>query len=174
MARSRSAPSVAALRAEVLRANVEIARRGLARFTFGNASAIDRAQGLVVIKPSGVPYEKLRASTLVVTDLDGAIVRGSLRPSSDLATTTVTPRPSVRGRRTRQVSQVHAAQPSIRAAFNYHRGCVMRRAPRVSCQARPEPTRAEDQRAGSAPYSRFCWHRRLADCPSPRLHAGFL
>jgi L-ribulose-5-phosphate 4-epimerase len=76
----------AALRAVVLRANVEIAKRGLARFTFGNASAIDRSRGLVVIKPSGVPYEKLKAGDLTVTDLDGKVREGKLKPSSDLAT----------------------------------------------------------------------------------------
>ena len=76
----------AALRASVLRANVEIARRGLARFTFGNASAVDRARGLVVIKPSGVPYGTMRASDLVITDLAGHVVDGTLRPSSDLET----------------------------------------------------------------------------------------
>lgn len=78
--------SLGALRASVLEANVEIARRGLAPFTFGNASGIDRARGLVVIKPSGVAYESLRPEDLVVTDLTGAIVDGSLRPSSDLHT----------------------------------------------------------------------------------------
>lgn len=79
-------PSLERLRAEVLQANREIARRGLARFTFGNASAIDRKRGLVVIKPSGVPYEKLTAGRLVVTDLTGRVVEGRLRPSSDLPT----------------------------------------------------------------------------------------
>jgi len=78
--------SLATLRAAVLAANVEIGRRGLAPFTFGNASGIDRARGLVVIKPSGVAYESLSAADLVVTDLSGAIVEGSLRPSSDLPT----------------------------------------------------------------------------------------
>jgi L-ribulose-5-phosphate 4-epimerase len=78
--------SIAALRASVLAANIEIGRRGLAPFTFGNASGIDRARGLVVIKPSGVAYESLEASDLVVTDLEGAVVEGSLRPSSDLQT----------------------------------------------------------------------------------------
>ena len=77
---------LATLRAAVLEANVEIGRRGLAPFTFGNASGIDRARGLVVIKPSGVAYESLSAADLVVTDLDGAIVEGSFRPSSDLPT----------------------------------------------------------------------------------------
>jgi L-ribulose-5-phosphate 4-epimerase len=81
---SRRAP--AALRQAVRSANVELARRGLALFTFGNASAIDRSLGLVVIKPSGVPYAELRPADLVVTDLDGQVVEGTLRPSSDLAT----------------------------------------------------------------------------------------
>ncbi|HEY3934116.1 MAG TPA: L-ribulose-5-phosphate 4-epimerase AraD [Gemmatimonadales bacterium] len=75
-----------ALRDEVLRANVALATSGLARFTFGNASAIDRAAGRVVIKPSGVPYSELTRESMVVTDLDGRVVEGALRPSSDLAT----------------------------------------------------------------------------------------
>ena len=74
------------LREEVLDGNLELVRRGLVLYTFGNASAIDRAQGLVAIKPSGVPYEKMRASHIVVVNLDGKIVEGDLRPSSDLAT----------------------------------------------------------------------------------------
>ena len=74
------------LRTEVLEANLEIVRRGLVLYTFGNASGIDRSSGLVAIKPSGVPYETMKPSDLVVTDLDGKIVEGSLRPSSDLAT----------------------------------------------------------------------------------------
>jgi len=82
--RSRRAPL--ALRTAVCRANVELSRRGLALFTFGNASAIDRASGLVVIKPSGVPYATLKPADLVVTDLHGRVVEGTLRPSSDLAT----------------------------------------------------------------------------------------
>jgi L-ribulose-5-phosphate 4-epimerase len=74
------------LRTEVLEANLEIVRRGLVLYTFGNASGIDRSSGLVAIKPSGVPYESMKPSDLVITDLDGKIVEGSLRPSSDLAT----------------------------------------------------------------------------------------
>jgi L-ribulose-5-phosphate 4-epimerase len=70
----------------VCRANVALAARGLAKFTFGNASAIDRERGLVIIKPSGVPYEELTPATLVVTDLKGTVVSGTLRPSSDLPT----------------------------------------------------------------------------------------
>ena len=79
------------LRQEVLHANQEISRRGLAPHTFGNASGIDRsgAQPLVVIKPSGVDYASLKPADLVVTDLDGKIVEGALRPSSDLDTHTL-------------------------------------------------------------------------------------
>jgi L-ribulose-5-phosphate 4-epimerase len=74
------------LRQEVLEANLELVRRNLVLFTFGNASGFDRASGLAVIKPSGVPYEKLRPEDLVVTDAAGNIVEGDLRPSSDLQT----------------------------------------------------------------------------------------
>jgi L-ribulose-5-phosphate 4-epimerase len=85
-----------ALRHQVLQANQEIARRGLAPHTFGNASGIDRGgidgsgrKPLVVIKPSGVDYARLAPSDMVVTDLDGNIVEGELRPSSDLDTHTL-------------------------------------------------------------------------------------
>lgn len=74
------------LREEVLEANLELVRRGLVLYTFGNASGISRAAGLVVIKPSGVPYESMKPEDLVVTDLEGKVVEGTLRPSSDLAT----------------------------------------------------------------------------------------
>jgi L-ribulose-5-phosphate 4-epimerase len=67
-------------------ANLELVRRGLVLFTFGNASGITRGEGLVVIKPSGIPYEEMKPEHLVVTDLDGRIVEGKLRPSSDLPT----------------------------------------------------------------------------------------
>jgi L-ribulose-5-phosphate 4-epimerase len=82
---------LAALRQQVLRANQEIARRGLAPHTFGNASGVDRSgsEPLVVIKPSGVDYASLTPGDLVVANLDGQIVEGSLRPSSDLDTHTV-------------------------------------------------------------------------------------
>jgi len=74
------------IRQQVLEANVELSRRGLAPFTFGNASAIDRASGVVVIKPSGVPYETMTERDLVAVDLDGNVVEGKRRPSSDLPT----------------------------------------------------------------------------------------
>jgi L-ribulose-5-phosphate 4-epimerase len=74
------------LRASVLEANLELVRRGLVFYTFGNVSGIDRQSGLVVIKPSGVSYDSMLADHMVITDLDGKIVEGHLRPSSDLAT----------------------------------------------------------------------------------------
>jgi len=74
------------LREEVLEANLELIRRGLVIYTFGNASGVDRDKGLVVIKPSGVDFDKLTPENLVVTDLDGRIIEGRLRPSSDLDT----------------------------------------------------------------------------------------
>jgi L-ribulose-5-phosphate 4-epimerase len=74
------------LREEVLEANLELVRRGLVLYTFGNASGISREDGLVAIKPSGVPYEELTPEHMVITKLDGEIVEGDLRPSSDLAT----------------------------------------------------------------------------------------
>ena len=74
------------LREEVLDANLELVRRGLVLYTFGNASGISRADRLVAIKPSGVPYEKLTPADMVITDLDGKIIEGTLKPSSDLAT----------------------------------------------------------------------------------------
>src|SRR5580698_8675007 len=89
------------LRQQVLVANQEIARRGLAPHTFGNASGIDRngSEPLVVIKPSGVDYASMTPADLVVTDLRGKIVEGSLRPSSDLDTHTLLYRefPSIGG-----------------------------------------------------------------------------
>ena len=75
-----------ALREEVLRANLLLPKSGLVLFTWGNVSGIDREAGLVVIKPSGVPYEELTADNMVICDLCGKVIEGDLRPSSDLAT----------------------------------------------------------------------------------------
>jgi L-ribulose-5-phosphate 4-epimerase len=81
-----SKSSLKHLREEVLEANLELVRRGLVLYTFGNASGIDRDKALVVIKPSGVPYNKMKPEHLVVSDLNGRILEGKLRPSSDLPT----------------------------------------------------------------------------------------
>ena len=74
------------LKTEVLEANLELVRQGLVIGTFGNASGISRPDGLVVIKPSGVPYHSMKPEDLVVTDIEGRIVEGSKRPSTDLPT----------------------------------------------------------------------------------------
>lgn len=74
------------LKQAVYEANMELPRRGLVTFTWGNASAVDRKTGLVVIKPSGVAYENLRPADMVVLDLQGNRVEGNLNPSSDAQT----------------------------------------------------------------------------------------
>jgi L-ribulose-5-phosphate 4-epimerase len=74
------------LRQRVLEANLELVRSGLVLATFGNVSGIDRAAGIVAIKPSGVDYARMTAADVVLTDLDGKVVEGKLKPSSDLAT----------------------------------------------------------------------------------------
>jgi L-ribulose-5-phosphate 4-epimerase len=79
-------PVLEQLREEVFEANLELVRRGVVIYTFGNASGIDRESGLVVIKPSGVPYDRMTAADMVVVDMEGKTVEGTLRPSSDLAT----------------------------------------------------------------------------------------
>jgi len=74
------------LKKQVLEANLELPKRNLVTYTWGNVSGIDREKGLVVIKPSGVDYDKLKLTDLVVLDLDGNIIEGKLRPSSDTPT----------------------------------------------------------------------------------------
>ena len=74
------------LKQEVLEANLALVRHGLVIFTWGNVSAIDRSSGLVVIKPSGVEYDAMKADDMVVVDLDGNVIDGRFRPSSDTPT----------------------------------------------------------------------------------------
>lgn len=74
------------LKEEVLEANLALPKHDLVTFTWGNVSGIDRNAGLVVIKPSGVPYDALTIEDLVVVDLEGNVVEGNLRPSSDTPT----------------------------------------------------------------------------------------
>jgi L-ribulose-5-phosphate 4-epimerase len=74
------------LRERAWAANMEIPRRGLAIYTFGNASALDAGAGVAAIKPSGVPYEELAPEHMVLVDLEGKVVEGTLRPSSDTRT----------------------------------------------------------------------------------------
>lgn len=74
------------LRDQVYEANMELPARGLVTYTWGNVSGVDRERGLFVIKPSGVDYDELRPSDLVVCDLEGNKVEGELNPSSDTPT----------------------------------------------------------------------------------------
>jgi len=74
------------LKQKVFEANLDLPKYGLVTFTWGNVSEIDRERGLVVIKPSGVSYEKMTVDDMVVVDLEGNVVEGKLKPSSDLAT----------------------------------------------------------------------------------------
>lgn len=74
------------LKEQVFQANLDLVKHGLVIFTWGNVSGIDRDKGLVVIKPSGVSYEKMKAPDMVVIDLEGNIVEGNLKPSSDTPT----------------------------------------------------------------------------------------
>ncbi|MBP5626435.1 MAG: L-ribulose-5-phosphate 4-epimerase [Bacteroidales bacterium] len=74
------------LKEKVWKANLDLVKHGLVIFTWGNVSAIDRASGLVVIKPSGVDYDTMKPSDMVVVDLDGKVVEGELNPSSDTPT----------------------------------------------------------------------------------------
>lgn len=74
------------LKEKVFKANLDLVKYGLVIFTWGNVSAIDRESGLVVIKPSGVSYDEMKAEDMVVVDLDGRVVEGDLNPSSDTPT----------------------------------------------------------------------------------------
>lgn len=74
------------LREKVFKANLELVHHGLVIFTWGNVSAIDREKGIVLIKPSGVSYDDMKAEDMVMIDLDGNVLEGRLKPSSDTAT----------------------------------------------------------------------------------------
>src|SRR5574344_2995940 len=74
------------LKDKVCKANLDLVKHGLVIFTWGNVSAIDRKSGLVVIKPSGVSYESMKAEDMVVVSLEGKVVEGKLNPSSDTPT----------------------------------------------------------------------------------------
>ena len=74
------------LKKDVCQANLDLVQHGLVLFTWGNVSGIDRKKGLVVIKPSGVSYDNMKPDDMVVVDLDGKVVEGNYKPSSDTAT----------------------------------------------------------------------------------------
>ncbi|CAG4994542.1 L-ribulose-5-phosphate 4-epimerase UlaF [Dyadobacter sp. CECT 9275] len=77
------------LKEQVFEANMEIPKENLAIVTFGNVSGIDRQEGVVAIKPSGVPYNRLKVEDIVIVDLDNVVIEGSMRPSSDTRTHTL-------------------------------------------------------------------------------------
>lgn len=74
------------LKKEVLKANLLLPKHGLVTFTWGNVSAIDREKGIIAIKPSGVEYDEMKEEDIVLVDLEGNVVEGDLKPSSDLMT----------------------------------------------------------------------------------------
>lgn len=74
------------LKKEVLEANLELPKKGLITYTWGNVSGIDREKGLIVIKPSGIEYDNMKVEDLVVVNFDGEVVEGHYKPSSDTAT----------------------------------------------------------------------------------------
>ncbi|MDX1357313.1 MAG: L-ribulose-5-phosphate 4-epimerase [Clostridia bacterium] len=74
------------LKKEVMEANIDLERHRLVGFTWGNVSGIDREEGIVVIKPSGIPYSELKVDQMVVIDLEGNVIEGDMRPSSDTPT----------------------------------------------------------------------------------------
>lgn len=78
--------SIEELKQQVLRANLDLVEHGLVIFTWGNVSGIDRERGLVVIKPSGVSYDNMKAEDMVVVDMEGNVVEGRYKPSSDTPT----------------------------------------------------------------------------------------
>lgn len=78
--------NLSGLKEKVFKANLDLVKHGLVIFTWGNVSSIDREKGLVVIKPSGISYETMKASDMVVVDLEGNQVEGTLKPSSDTPT----------------------------------------------------------------------------------------
>jgi len=91
------------LRQAVCDANRALVTHGLVTLTWGNVSGIDRAAGLVAIKPSGVAYDRLRAADIVLVDLAGTVAEGTLRPSSDTPTHLALRSPRSAGSRTRTV-----------------------------------------------------------------------
>lgn len=74
------------LKKQVYEANMELPKRGLVTYTWGNVSGIDRESGIFAIKPSGVEYEDLKPEDMVLVDLEGNVVEGKYKPSSDTAT----------------------------------------------------------------------------------------
>ena len=123
-----------ALKEEVLEANLRLVREGLVVLTWGNASARDPGTGLVVIKPSGVDSARLKVEDMVVLDLDGTVVEGVCRPSSDTPTHL----------------ELYRAFPEVGGVVHTHSAAAPPRAP----GRRPAPGRASRSRRGATPRAR--------------------
>ena len=74
------------LKQQVYKANIDLVKHGLVIFTWGNVSAIDRDKNVIVIKPSGVSYDNMKSDDMVIVDMEGKVVEGKYKPSSDTAT----------------------------------------------------------------------------------------
>jgi L-ribulose-5-phosphate 4-epimerase len=107
------------LKEEAWEANMEIPRRGLAIYTWGNVSAFDPSRGVFAIKPSGVAYDALKAEDLVVVDLEGKVVEGKLNPSSDTETHRVLYRefPGFAGKEPSSIQGITHTHSTYAAAF---------------------------------------------------------
>lgn len=125
------------LKEEVLAANLLLPKYNLVTFTWGNVSAIDREKGLVVIKPSGVEYDEMKASDMVVVDLQGNVVEGSLRPSSDTPTHL----------------ELYKAFPSVMGIVHTHSRWATSFA-QAGCALKPMGTTHADYFYGSIPCTR--------------------
>ena len=104
------------LKKQVYEANMELPRRGLITYTWGNVSGIDRESGYFVIKPSGVDYDALSPDDMVVMDLEGNKIEGRYKPSSDTATYIPIPRKLSHGRRQEEISLF--MEPHMQTTFS--------------------------------------------------------
>ena len=159
-----------ALRAEVLEANLELVRRGLVLYTFGNASGLSRERGLVVIKPSGVPYDTITPADMVIADLEGRVVEGHLRPSSDLPTHAALYRafPAIGGvvhthsRHATAWAQAGREIPCLGTTHaDYFHGCVP-----VTAPLAPEEIESEYEANTGAAIIRLMQDRDPLGCPA--------
>ena len=158
------------LRQEVCQANRDLVRHGLVTLTFGNVSGIDRSQGLIAIKPSGVSYDDLTPDDLVVVDLDGKVVQGSLRPSSD--TPTARSAPATQSSSDLRPGTRTARRPPRRPTLPVH-------VP-ATCPPCSSPSTARSSGGGTPPRpcrtassSRRSQRRRSARCSSGRTLRPF-
>ena len=153
------------LKAKVLEANLLLPKHGLVTFTWGNVSGIDRKSGLVVIKPSGVEYDTMTADDMVVVDLDGKVVEGRYKPSSDTPTHVVLYKafPNIGGvvhthsRSKRLLARtVHLGHGSLQRGpqCSCHGGSRIHGFPRPDAEPRCRPHAADPARQALSPQAR--------------------